>query len=83
MFKPMFALHKDASGSVIAANSFKYEYDLTSWLRDRDFRAGDILEFREAKVRPEFDEVEPIEPAFIAEPPPTPVPAEVGDDLTF
>jgi hypothetical protein len=52
MLKPMFVLHKDESGNVLAANSFDADYQLSSWLRERDFRAGDRLEFHEAVKRP-------------------------------
>lgn len=81
MFKPMFALHKDASGNIIAASSFDQDYQLSSWLRDRDFRSGDKLEFHEVALRPEFDEVEPLTPAFIKEPPTAP--QTVADDQPF
>lgn len=82
MFKPMFALHKDANGDVLAASSFTAEYQLSSWLREREFRAGDNLEFKETAVRAEFDEVDPAPPAFI-ETPPTPAPEPADADQPF
>lgn len=57
--KPLYALHKDAEGKVIAAGSFGYSYMLRDWLNRLDVRSGDKIEFgetveREAEAAPEL-----------------------------
>jgi hypothetical protein len=80
MFKPMFALHKDRSGNVLGASSFKRNYEFAEWIKSIDARPGDVIEFGAATERPEFDEIEPA-PAFIAEHPAPPALAD--EEQTF
>lgn len=77
--QPIYALHKDRQGTVLGASAFSYDYELQSWLRSLDVRAGDRIEFDEAAKR----EPEPVETsAFLAEtpaPPPTEKPILADD----
>jgi hypothetical protein len=49
--KPIYALHKDATGAVLNAGSFDYSYKLNDWLRALNVRAGDTITFGEVAVR--------------------------------
>jgi hypothetical protein len=49
--KPVYALHKDASGAVLAAGNFDYSFKLGDWLKSLDIRAGDRIEFGEVLER--------------------------------
>lgn len=63
--KPLYALHKDSAGKILGANAFKDDYSLRSWVGALDLRHGDAIFFGETAERPEFEEVEPPQPAFI------------------
>jgi len=56
--KPLYALHKDDAGKIIAAGDFDYSYKLGDWLKSLDVRAGDTIEFGEKAERPA--EVDPL-----------------------
>jgi hypothetical protein len=84
--KPMYALHKDSSGQILAAGSFSYDFEFSKFLRELDVRPGDSLHFGEA-VKREAAEVAPA-PEFVPIVPDVPdVPdkapefAEVDEDL--
>lgn len=81
--KPMFALHKDKDGKVLAAKSWKYSYEFVEWVQGADIRSGDTIEFGETATREDSDFAEAEPPAFLETPAPAPVPATVGDDQPF
>lgn len=77
--KPMYALHKDREGAILAANAFSYDCELGTWMRGLDIRAGDKIEFGEVVVR----DAEPeIVPAFITDtPPPEPKTVTLSEQI--
>jgi hypothetical protein len=82
--KPMYALHKDETGSILAATSFSYDYEIATFIRNADLRPGDSIHFGEAIKRQA--EAEPL-PAFLSEeepgepaPPPTEKPILPNDE---
>lgn len=79
---PMYALHKNADGTVLSAKSWDMDYELTGWIRDSDIRGGDRIEFGEATKR------EPLpverEPGAVEEPPEQAgLVTTTDNDLTF
>ncbi len=75
MASPLYALHKDANGKVLNASSSNYSFELSSWLRALDIRAGDKVEFEALAVRPKETTEEATEEAIEEEAPASLVPA--------
>lgn len=50
---PLYALHKDAAGKILATGDFDYRFKLSDWLKSLDVRAGDTIEFGEKAKRDE------------------------------
>lgn len=50
---PLYALHKDRMGRIVATGNFTDSDMLNDWLRARDVRAGDRIEFGECLARDE------------------------------